>query len=67
MQQRTQNEATESTPTGYGFCSWHNRFADDVRLIAAIEQGSSAGAGGMQYACRPCREEHNLVPFADRP
>ncbi|GHD13308.1 hypothetical protein GCM10010313_37990 [Streptomyces violarus] len=65
MNESTQTEATAGTPTSYGFCSWHNRFADDVRLIDVIEQGS--GSGGVQYACGPCRKVHGLVPFADRP
>ncbi|BDD71737.1 hypothetical protein [Streptomyces violaceoruber] len=65
MTESTQNDDATDTPMSYGFCSWHNRFAADVRLIVVIEQGS--GPGGAQYACRPCREEHRLVPFADRP
>ncbi|MFC8866374.1 hypothetical protein ACFUAC_01630 [Streptomyces sp. NPDC057148] len=64
MAQSTQDQGTDGTPTGYGFCSWHQRFAADVRLINHIEQGS--GAGGVQYACAPCREVYDLVPFADR-
>ncbi|MCF1645982.1 hypothetical protein [Streptomyces indiaensis] len=64
MNESTQTQATAGTPTSYGFCSWHNRFADDVRLIDVVEQGS--GSGGVQYACGPCRREHHLVPFADR-
>lgn len=61
----TQPTATEGNPTTYGFCSWHQRFADGVRLIDVIEQGS--GSGGTAYACRPCISLHRLVPFADRP
>jgi hypothetical protein len=64
MAERTQTETTEGTPQGYGFCSWHNRFAAGVRLIDVVEQGS--GSGGTQYACGPCRKLHGLVPFADR-
>ncbi|WP_031104968.1 hypothetical protein [Streptomyces sp. NRRL S-146] len=64
MDESTQTEAAEGTPTGYGYCSWHKRFADDVRLIDVIEQGS--GSGGTHYACSPCREAYGLVPFADR-
>jgi hypothetical protein len=60
----TQTEPGAGTPTGYGFCSWHNRFAAGVRLINVIEQAS--GSGGAQYACGPCRQVHGLIPFADR-
>lgn len=65
MAESTQPTAAEDNPTSYGFCSWHDRFADDVRLIDVVEQGS--GPGGTQYACGPCRTKHGLVPFADRP
>jgi hypothetical protein len=64
MAKRTQGQAAEGTPTGYGYCSWHNRFAADVRLIDMTEQGTGPGAG--HYACGPCRETHRLVPYADR-
>ncbi|MET7294908.1 hypothetical protein ABZS79_22720 [Streptomyces griseoloalbus] len=66
MNDSTQTELAEDTPTGYGFCSWHHRFAAGVRLIDVIEQGSGVGAGAVQYACGPCRQAHGLVPFADR-
>ncbi|MGC9382873.1 hypothetical protein [Streptomyces sp. MH13] len=64
MNKSTQTTGT-SNPTSYGFCSWHQRFAADVRLINHVEQGS--GAGGVQYACGPCREQYRLVPSADQP
>ncbi|MEU0218953.1 hypothetical protein ABZ281_29355 [Streptomyces sp. NPDC006265] len=64
MAERTQDQAAEGTPTSYGFCSWHQRFAEDVRLIDVIEQGS--GSGHVHYACGPCRKTHRLVPYADR-
>ncbi|MFF9215500.1 hypothetical protein [Streptomyces viridosporus] len=71
MQESTQHTTTEDSPTtaedsltAYGYCSWHQRFADDVRLIAVTEQGS--GPGHVHYACGPCRKTHGLVPFADR-
>jgi hypothetical protein len=67
VHESTHTTTTEnSPPTSYGFCSWHNRFAGDVRLIAVIEQGSSSGAGGMQYACPACIEEHRLTPYTDQ-
>jgi hypothetical protein len=65
MAEPTQSPAQQDTPTNYGYCSWHQRFASDIRLIDVIEQGS--GAGGAHYACGPCREQHGLVPFAERP
>ncbi len=65
MAENTQRTTTEDTPTAYGYCSWHQRFAGGVRLIEVIEQGS--GSGGALYACSPCRTRYNLVPFADRP
>ncbi|WP_406470136.1 hypothetical protein OH738_29400 [Streptomyces hirsutus] len=65
MAETTQDTAAgEGTPTGYGYCSWHQRFAADVRLIDVIEQGS--GPGHVHYACPPCRTAHGLVPYADR-
>lgn len=65
MDESTQTETEPGTPQNYGYCSWHERFAADVRLINHVEQGS--GPGGVQYACGPCRKAYNLVPFADRP
>lgn len=67
MAETTQSAREGDTPTGYGFCSWHQRFAADVRLIAVAEQGSGPGTGATQYACAPCRQQYSLVPFADRP
>ncbi|MFF9205158.1 hypothetical protein ACF1AE_25720 [Streptomyces sp. NPDC014986] len=57
--------STEASPASYGYCSWHKRFAEGVRLIDVQEQGS--GPGGAIYACGPCRTTHDLTPFADRP
>ena len=64
MSESTQPTATEGTPTAYGFCSWHQRFAAGVRLIDVIEQGS--GPGCVHYACPDCMTAYRLVPFADR-
>ncbi|MEU1869558.1 hypothetical protein RKD37_005782 [Streptomyces ambofaciens] len=58
-------QTTSISPTCYGYCSWHRRFADGVRLIQVLEQQS--GPGAALYACGPCREANRLVPFADRP
>ncbi|MGY3202663.1 hypothetical protein [Streptomyces sp. TE5632] len=65
MSESTQTEPTQDTPTAYGWCAWHRQHAGGVRLIEVIEQGS--GSGGALYACASCREQHRLVPFADRP
>ncbi|MGW0293288.1 hypothetical protein [Streptomyces tuirus] len=65
MNESTQTETTEGTPTGYGYCCWHGREAADVRLIDVIEENS--GPGRALFACPPCREAFRLVPFADRP
>lgn len=65
MAEPTQQTTAEDTPQGYGYCSWHKRFAADVRLIDIIEQGS--GPGAVHYACGPCRKQHSLTPYADRP
>lgn len=65
MPETTHNPDSSNTPVAYGWCSWHGEFAFDVRLIQVQEQGS--GSGGGASACPPCRQEHNLVPFADRP
>ncbi|MFE4051252.1 hypothetical protein [Streptomyces sp. YIM B13518] len=66
MAETTQDTTSgEDVPQGYGYCSWHNRFAGDVRLIDVVEQGT--GPGHVHYACAPCRREHNLIPYADRP
>lgn len=47
-----------------GWCHWCQNAADNVRVIQVDEQGS--GRGGVRYACGPCREEHHLVPLAER-
>jgi len=65
MPEPTHHASPTDTPRGYGFCSWHQRFADDVRLIDVVEQGS--GVGGAQYACPPCRVKYNLTPYSDQP
>lgn len=51
--------------TAYGWCSWHEAFAWNVRLIHSVEQGS--GPGGGAFACHSCRVAFDLIPFADRP
>ena len=65
MKSRDSQQAEPNTPTAYAWCSWHDGFAEGVRLIDVIEQGS--GSGGNLFACEPCREIHRLVPYADRP
>ncbi|WP_371670039.1 hypothetical protein OG985_21805 [Streptomyces sp. NBC_00289] len=65
MAEPTQAPGIENTPTAYGYCSWHAGYAEGVRLIHAIEQGS--GPGRTVFACAPCREQFRLVPLADQP
>jgi hypothetical protein len=57
--------SAQHTPTGFGWCHWHQGHSEGVRLIHAVEQGS--GPGYTTFACGPCRELHGLVPLADRP
>ncbi|MEU1304304.1 hypothetical protein [Streptomyces shenzhenensis] len=62
------SEARHDESTGRrGLCSWCRRLADDIQLIQAVEAGSGPCAGGSQFACRPCRAAHRLVPLAGRP
>lgn len=63
MPENTQTAA--NTPAGHGWCSWHENYARNVRLINTIEQGSGPGCG--QYACPPCRQAYDLTLFTDRP
>ncbi|WP_105968364.1 hypothetical protein [Streptomyces geranii] len=65
MSESTHTPDTSNTHGSYGYCAWHQAFASGVRLIQVQEQGS--GPGGGAFACRPCRESYDLVPFADRP
>lgn len=67
MSQESQAAATANTPTGYGWCAWHQGHAEGVRLIEVIEQGSGPGTAGNHFACRPCRQGYGLVPLADQP
>lgn len=67
MPENTQPAAHTNTPTGYGWCAWHQGHAHGVRLIDVLEQGSGPGALGRHFACRPCRHAYDLVPLADRP
>nr|WP_223188186.1 hypothetical protein [Streptomyces sp. TRM68416] len=65
MPENTQTAALPNTPTGYGWCAWHQGNARGVRLISAVEQCSGPGAG--LFACPSCRQAYDLVPFADQP
>ncbi|KUN95393.1 hypothetical protein [Streptomyces caeruleatus] len=67
MSENTQTAPLANTPTGYGWCAWHQGNARGVRLVAVAEQGSGPGTAGRHFACRPCREAYDLVPLADRP
>ncbi|MGQ4439862.1 hypothetical protein ACN6LI_004735 [Streptomyces violaceoruber] len=57
--------AATAEPMTYGYCSWHRGYSAGIRVIEVVEQGT--GPGRVQSACGPCREEHALVPYADRP
>ncbi|NEA61378.1 hypothetical protein [Streptomyces sp. SID12488] len=50
----------------FAWCSWHNGYSDDARLVRMIEQGSGVGAGSNLFACTPCRETNGLAPVADQ-
>ncbi|MBE8471060.1 hypothetical protein [Streptomyces justiciae] len=65
MAESTQDTAAVRNPSGHGWCAWHENYARDVRLISVVEQ--SSGSGWNLFACRPCRQAYELVPFADRP
>ncbi|MFE0808232.1 hypothetical protein ACFW34_12200 [Streptomyces sp. NPDC058848] len=49
---------------GFGWCAWHQEFADTVRVIYIEEQGS--GAAGHRLACQPCIERHGLTRIGDQ-
>jgi hypothetical protein len=50
----------------FGWCHWHRGYTWQARLIDWHLEGSGPG-GRKYYACPDCREEHGLVPLADRP
>jgi len=64
MPENTQTGGTATSPTGYGWCSWHRAFSNTVRLIQVIEQGS--GASPALFACSSCRDIYRLTPIADQ-
>lgn len=49
------------TEPGHGWCHWHKGPSGTAVLVNVIP--SSSGPDFGQYACQPCREQHNLVPF----
>ncbi|GGQ38726.1 hypothetical protein ACFFKE_32505 [Streptomyces mutabilis] len=59
MEESTQNQAADGTPTSYGYCSWHDRFSEGVRLIRL-------GSGDMHYACVHCVRIYKLTPYEDQ-
>ncbi|MFE0844917.1 hypothetical protein [Streptomyces rochei] len=59
MAESTQNQAPKDTPTSYGYCSWHDRFSEGVRLIRL-------GSGDTHYACPQCVHIFKLTPYEDR-
>ncbi|MFE5397431.1 hypothetical protein ACFQ9U_23095 [Streptomyces sp. NPDC056568] len=63
MDESTQTETEQNSPKDYGYCSWHNRFAENVRRIQLTE----AGSGGLvHYACVHCVRIWKLTPAADQ-
>ncbi|UXY28568.1 hypothetical protein [Streptomyces sp. HUAS TT20] len=67
MAETTRPAPAANSPTGYGWCAWHQGHARGVRLINVTDQGSGAATAGKRFACRSCREAYDLVPLADRP
>lgn len=65
MAKPTQTQPAANTPTGYGWCAWHQNYARGVRLVRVEEQASNGR--GSYFACRRCREVYDLVPLADQP
>lgn len=56
--------STEQDVKTLRWCHWHKDVADDTLLIGAAER-TSAGPRTF-YACGACREEHRLIPLAER-
>ncbi|WTX17282.1 hypothetical protein OG303_36820 [Streptomyces sp. NBC_00005] len=67
MPENTQTAGTANTPTGYGWCAWHQAYSRGVRLISAQDAGSGPGTQMSCFACHSCRQAYDLVPLADRP
>ncbi|GHC26947.1 MULTISPECIES: hypothetical protein [Streptomyces rochei group] len=62
MDESTQTEAGQGTPGAYGFCSWHQRFSEGIRLINLTPEGAD---GKVHYACPQCVHIFKLTPYAD--
>jgi hypothetical protein len=59
---QTTDPTPASTEPSHGWCHWHKGMSSTVVLVQVVEQGS--GPGATLYACRPCREQRGLTPFA---
>ncbi|GGQ81453.1 hypothetical protein [Streptomyces flaveolus] len=59
MEESTQGRTAEGTPSIGGYCSWHQRFSDDVRLIRL-------SSGDTHYACVHCVRIFKLTPSEDQ-
>jgi hypothetical protein len=46
------------------WCNWHDGLSETSLLVQIIQ--AATGPGGMQYACARCREQHGLIPLAER-
>ena len=65
MPETTQTQSPPASPRTHGWCHWHKGLGENVQLIQAVEAGS--GPGWSFYACRRCRDRHNLVPLVGEP
>ncbi|MEU8532081.1 hypothetical protein [Streptomyces parvulus] len=63
MDESTQTEGKQGTPTTAGYCSWHQRIAENVQRIKLSEAGSG---GKVHYACPPCIGNWKLTPYEDQ-
>ncbi|MFC8945896.1 hypothetical protein [Streptomyces rochei] len=58
MDESTGTAPPKGTPTE-GFCSWHDRISEDVRLIRL-------DSGDTHYACVHCIRIYKLTPYEDQ-
>lgn len=63
MAETTRTASTPPTSTSDGYCSWHQRIAENVKRI----QLSEAGSGGkVHYACIHCIRIYSLTPYPNQ-
>lgn len=57
----------DAHPTSsYAWCSWHDGFSSNARLVQLVDQGSGPAVAGL-FACVSCRHAYDLVLVADQP